>query len=128
MQYIDLLKDFFINNLLLLDESYLVQTVNYLLYTMDEVKISLFISQLAEKLPRPLSEYTMNAAERLIQQGVQQGMQQGEYAMLLRLLQRKFHRVPQVYLENLVKADADTLLKWGERVLEASSLEEVFKS
>ncbi|MDE3399445.1 MAG: DUF4351 domain-containing protein, partial [Coxiella burnetii] len=61
-----------------------------------------------------------------LQKGLQQGRQEGEYALLLKLLQRKFHGVPADYRQKLEKADADTLLKWGERLLDANSLEEIF--
>ena len=61
-----------------------------------------------------------------IQQGMQQGMQQGECALLLRLLQRKFHNIPEPYLERMAKADAGTLLEWGERILDAKDLDDVF--
>jgi hypothetical protein len=55
------------------------------------------------------------------------GIQQGECAMLERLLQRKFHQLPRQYLDRLRKADSETLLKWGDAILEAKSLEEIFK-
>ncbi|ACJ18947.1 DUF4351 domain-containing protein [Coxiella burnetii] len=61
-----------------------------------------------------------------IQKGLQQGRQEGEYALLLRQLQRKFHGVPADYRQKLEKADVETLLKWGERLIDASTLEEVF--
>ena len=57
---------------------------------------------------------------------LQQGQQEGGYALLLRQLQRKFRGVPMDYWQELEKADADTLLKWGERLLDDNSLEEIF--
>jgi flagellar biosynthesis/type III secretory pathway protein FliH len=62
-----------------------------------------------------------------IQQGVQQGMQQGEYSLLLRLLEHKFKSVPESYRQRLIGADAETLLIWGERVLDANTLNEIFE-
>jgi hypothetical protein len=59
---------------------------------------------------------------------MQQGMQQGEYSLLVRLLEHKFKRVPESYRQRLKEADAETLLVWGERVLDSFSLEDVFKS
>jgi hypothetical protein len=60
------------------------------------------------------------------EEGLQQGIQQGEYALLHRLLQRKFRHVPQHYLDRMSRADADTLLKWGESVLDANDLSDIF--
>jgi hypothetical protein len=62
-----------------------------------------------------------------VQQGVQQGIQQGEYQFLVRILKRKFSLIPETYYQKMISADSDTLLKWGERVLEAKTVEEVFK-
>jgi hypothetical protein len=58
--------------------------------------------------------------------GIQKGVRKGECAMLERLLQCKFHPVPSQYLDKLHKADSDTLLKWGDSILKAKSLTEVF--
>jgi hypothetical protein len=56
-----------------------------------------------------------------------QGIKQGECVLLQRLLRRKFSQVPLQYLDRLRKADSDTLLKWSDAILEARSVEEVFK-
>jgi predicted transposase/invertase (TIGR01784 family) len=64
--------------------------------------------------------------EKGILQGRQEGRQEGEGAMLLRLLQLKFKTVPENYQQKIAQADADTLLKWAERVLSASTIDEVF--
>ena len=46
--------------------------------------------------------------------------------MLLKLLERKFHAVPESARKRIEAADAETLLVWGERVLDANSLDEVW--
>lgn len=61
-----------------------------------------------------------------IQKGMQQGMQQGEAFILKRQLQRKFGSLSDRDLYRIDEASADQLLEWGERVLEAKSLAEVF--
>lgn len=66
--------------------------------------------------------------EEGIKVGVQQGLQQGEYSLLLRQLQRKFDTIPDTYQKKLSEADAETLLVWGERILEAKTLEDIFKN
>lgn len=65
----------------------------------------------------------MNIAKRLRNEGFQQGFQQA----LLRLLQRKFHSVPITYQDKLAQAEIKTLLTWGERTLDATSIDDVFK-
>jgi hypothetical protein len=41
-------------------------------------------------------------------------------------LERKFHTIPNRYRQALSEADAEKLLLLGERVLEATSLEDIF--
>jgi predicted transposase/invertase (TIGR01784 family) len=64
--------------------------------------------------------------QRGVQQGMQQGMQQGEYSLLLRQLERKFKQIPEIYYQKLIKADVNTLLMWGEHLIEAQTIEEIF--
>ena len=43
-----------------------------------------------------------------------------------KFLEGKFKNVPDNYLQKINKADAETLVKWGKRVLNSQSLDEVF--
>jgi flagellar biosynthesis/type III secretory pathway protein FliH len=60
------------------------------------------------------------------QEGLEQGRRQGEAELLLRLLRRKFGSVPRKIQTRLRDAHPEQLLEWGERLLTANSLEEVF--
>ncbi len=55
------------------------------------------------------------------------GIKEGEINMLTLLLEHRFHLIPPNYLELIQQANADTLLIWGKRILDANSLEEVFQ-
>jgi hypothetical protein len=57
---------------------------------------------------------------------LKEGRQEGEARFLLRLLERKFGRVDPQTRRRVRDADAERLLLWGERVLTAERLEEVF--
>ena len=59
-------------------------------------------------------------------EGRVEGRMEGEAALLLRLLERKFPPLPDSARERIATADAETLLVWGERVLDANKLEEVW--
>lgn len=61
-----------------------------------------------------------------MEQGLSQGRQEGEAALLQRLLTRRFGPLPEAAQQRLATADAETLLVWGERVLEARTLDEVW--
>jgi predicted transposase/invertase (TIGR01784 family) len=112
-----------------------IETV--LLYILDRGELGnkdTFIDLVKTKLAPEVGEKVMTIAEQLkaegmqqgIQQGMQQGMQQGEYSLLLRQLQRKFHEVPESYRKKMSEADAETLLEWGERIVEAEYLDDIF--
>jgi hypothetical protein len=65
--------------------------------------------------------------EQGLEQGVKKGIRQGEAQMLLRQLTLRFGHLPLSAREQVESADADTLLRWSERILTASTLDEVFQ-
>jgi hypothetical protein len=58
--------------------------------------------------------------------GRAESIQAGEKRMLLRLLERRFGKVPKTYQTRIATADANTLLLWSEQVLFAQQLADVF--
>jgi hypothetical protein len=71
-------------------------------------------------LERRVEEWTRQLRE--------EGRQQGEASLLLRLLERKFGQLDPHIRKRVQAADAEHLLDWGERVLEAQRLEDVFEN
>ena len=63
----------------------------------------------------------------LAQELQQRGIHLGEVAIITRQLKRRFHQVPESYLTRIEQADAETLLSWSDKILDAKSLEEVFE-
>jgi hypothetical protein len=61
-----------------------------------------------------------------IEQGVEQGVRQGEALFLKGLLVHRFGSLPEWAERRLAKASREELERWGKRVLEARTLEEVF--
>jgi predicted transposase YdaD len=59
-------------------------------------------------------------------QGQAKGRVEGEAALLLRQLERRFGPLPESARLRVATADAETLLAWGERILDAESLEDVW--
>jgi hypothetical protein len=62
-----------------------------------------------------------------MQQGVQQGMQQGEIAMLERILIRRFGPLSSDTQSKLTNAKLEQLDQWADNILDADTLDEVFK-
>ncbi|NCC29090.1 MAG: DUF4351 domain-containing protein [Gammaproteobacteria bacterium] len=63
--------------------------------------------------------------EQGIEKGIEQGVQRGEARMLLSLLRLRFGELPDAMQQRIESADADTLLRWSERVLTARTLAEI---
>ena len=59
-------------------------------------------------------------------EGEQRGLRAGEARVLLRLVEKKFGTVTPEVRERINSASADDLLRWGERLLAAGGLDEVF--
>jgi hypothetical protein len=78
------------------------------IYALEEVKKMSYIS----------------TAEQL---GMEKGMIRGESIMLQMLLKRKFGEIQASYRDRIEHADADTLLTWGERLIDAKKVEDIFE-
>ncbi|MDO5103058.1 MAG: DUF4351 domain-containing protein [Lautropia sp.] len=62
-----------------------------------------------------------------IQQGRREGIQEGRCQLLVRQLEKRFGVLDTVTAQRLQAASTVELDQWGERVLDAKSLEEVFQ-
>jgi hypothetical protein len=60
--------------------------------------------------------------------GIEKGIEKGEALLLQRLLVRRFGVLPATILKQIAHATTDQLELWGDRVLDAQSLDEVFRS
>jgi hypothetical protein len=61
------------------------------------------------------------------EEGLEQGLEQSEKAVLFRQLHRKFGTIPEHYRKQVEQANAATLLIWAENLIEAHSIEEIFR-
>jgi hypothetical protein len=57
-----------------------------------------------------------------------EGRKEGETNILLKLIELKFGKLSQEDRNSVQSADSETLLKWGDRILTADSLDELFSS
>lgn len=74
-----------------------------------------------------LAERVTEWTEEWKRQGRQEGRQEGEATLLLRQLELRFGPLDDTIRARVRGADAETLLRWGESVLSAASLEDVLK-
>ena len=64
--------------------------------------------------------------EKELHDRAHQGYEQGQRAVLLRLLARRFVTVPDAIAARIDRAGTDEIERWAERLLEATSLDDVF--
>jgi flagellar biosynthesis/type III secretory pathway protein FliH len=77
-------------------------------------------------LAEQVKEWTKEWREQGLEEGRKEGRKEGELLILTRQLAQKFGPLPEHRARRLQDADADTLLKWSERVLTAAAIEDVF--
>ena len=65
--------------------------------------------------------------EKGIEKGARRGRQEGEAALLRRQLARRFGPLPEWVDERLSHAAIEDLETWGDRVLDATKLADVFE-
>ncbi len=68
-----------------------------------------------------------NRVQEWTQQWKAEGRKEGEMTFLLRLLEKRFGPLDETIRVRLEAADAQQLLRWGDRVLAAKTLEAVFQ-
>jgi hypothetical protein len=59
-------------------------------------------------------------------EGIQEGRKEERQEFLRRLLTRRFGALPEAVTARLVDASGEELERWGDRILDAASLDDVF--
>jgi hypothetical protein len=71
-------------------------------------------------------ERQMRYVTSMERQGIEKGVQQGEFRLLHRQLIRRFGPLPATIEERLQQAQPEQLENWGEALLDAQSLDDLF--
>ncbi len=86
---------------------------------------------LAERVQQWYREYEERGLAKGMEKGRQEGLVEGRSAearlILSRLLARRFGEMAPEILEHIQSADIDTLEKWTDRVLDATTPEDIFR-
>ncbi len=79
-----------------------------------------------QEVDRMLAERIEEWTKRWKEEGREEGRQEASRALLKRQLELKFGPLPPAALQRLEEADADQLFQWADRVVAATTLDEVF--
>jgi predicted transposase/invertase (TIGR01784 family) len=117
------------------DKTHIISVVKYINEKANIADRKRFLSWVNKNLPARLEKEIMTLAEQWksegIQEGMQQGMQQGqlqgEKIFLKRMLKKRFENIPFDYLKKIEEANAESLLEFGERLIFAKTLEDIFE-
>jgi hypothetical protein len=85
------------------------------------------LRQLALQLGPAAQEAYMTAAQKLTEESYARGRSEGKAELLVRQLSLKFGPLAQDVRERILNASSDLLDLWAERVITASSLEDIFR-
>jgi hypothetical protein len=89
----------------------------------EEASASLTLEELENMLAESIDRWNREIRE----EGREEGRQEGESRLLLRQLRLKFGSLGPEIEERVRSADADRLLEWGDRILKAEKLQDVFQ-
>ena len=82
---------------------------------------------LAERFDQWAKKHEQIGIERGIKQGIEQGIEKGEALVLQRLLTKRFGTLPGELVVTISTAPAAQIDVWVDPVIDAASLEEVFR-
>ena len=75
---------------------------------------------------QPVQEGVMQITTSWMRQGIEQGIEQGEMMLLRRMLAKRFGDLPEAIKMRLSQASIADLELWGDRILEAKTLSDIF--
>lgn len=83
-------------------------------------------TMLSERFDEWEARFRLEGRQDGLVEGLLEGRREGEAAVLRRLLEKRFGDLPNPIRERLRKARFDELERWAERLLDVSSLDELF--
>jgi predicted transposase YdaD len=95
--------------------------------TRKETAVKRTLEEVETMLAESIDQWNRELLEKGRQEGREEGRQEQGARIVLRQLRLKFGPLETAIEDRVRSADADRLLEWGERVLTAENLQDVFK-
>ncbi len=81
---------------------------------------------IADEAPTWTEMWEQQGLEKGLEKGLVRGRREGESTMLLCQLERRFGPLDEHTRQRVQSADAERLLEWGKRFVDATALQDVF--
>jgi predicted transposase YdaD len=120
MEMLEVLLHYYVQTTQVLDE----EDIRELISTDEEDLMQTFIDRYIEQGKQ---QGWIGGRQEGRQEGKQEGKQEGQKELLLRLLTRKFGPLTEHHHHRVEQANGETLLRWSEQTLFASTVEEALK-
>jgi flagellar biosynthesis/type III secretory pathway protein FliH len=86
------------------------------------------LTEVRAMLAETVAEWREEWKRQGLQEGRKEGRKEGQTNILLKQIEFKFGELSLKDRQRVQAADSETLLKWGERILTAAKLDEVFNA
>jgi hypothetical protein len=103
----------------------LAQLLRYIAIVTDDLHLEVFRAKLAEQAPE-VARAAMTIAEQMRREGEAKGRAEGRAEILTKLMTLKFGAVAPGFVTRIEAGTSDELDRWVERVLTATSVDDVF--
>ncbi len=100
--------------------------LKYVIALIQQGDKDLLVAEAHHHLSPALQGEIMTIAQQWQDEGMYKGIQQGEATLLMRQIRHRFGDIPNPITQQITKADAQKLLVWGEKILDAANLEAIF--
>lgn len=104
--------------------------LEYIYFANSYIDVETMRRQLIAVAGKEAEDTMMSLGEKLVQQGIEKGIERGvekgQREMLVRLLGQRFGILPAAVTARVNAAGSAELARWAERILDATTLDEVF--
>jgi flagellar biosynthesis/type III secretory pathway protein FliH len=85
------------------------------------------LKELKMSLAERFDEWAKEHEQKGMAEGIEKGIEKGEVLLLQRQLVRRFGALPNEVVNQIATAASGQIETWGDRVLDAATLDEVFR-
>jgi len=105
----------------------LIEEEEKMLTQVEQTKLPSYRIGMQQGMQQGKQEGRQEGKQEGRQEGRQEGKQEGEGYLLLRQIKRRFSQLPDWVEEKITQATTDQIEQWADNILDATTIEEVFR-